>query len=410
MKNKIDKKKMYAFSKKYINATNIKIVILFIPLVVLLINGFIKGTYSFESFLDVSIIVSFIVVGVCEILANAISKAISKRCEDAVKLGEDYKSLCNLYSRENLLKYQKATIPVVTLAHRKLSDPAFVLDIKKDENKPRYTLPSQVASHSAELMEAHKESTVYNNINVRLNDCKQNDSTVSLLYSQTTYFDSLITNRAMDYSIAGKTIRDIYEPGPFLSPLSESKFSNHLGFNGFVELKDGKIIFVYRNNKVSIGKNTWATSIGASFKAKYGLNDNKEMTIETISNAIRGEIRDELKIDLPENMHLEDTIFAFYRDVVEGGKPQFLFYLKYHDISFEEFKENFANKLKEKGAKEKDRKKVLTDGEKFTCFTLEELKQFTFSDDGMTSPQGKKYNMVPSSVGSVVLLLKAFSE
>lgn len=402
----MNKKKIYKWCNKYINASNLKMTILLIPLAILLIRGIQEGEYKLSSFLDVSILVSFLLIFVCEVLANIISSVITAKCEDAVKLTEDYGRLNRKYSRENLIRYNGETFPEICLAFRKEKEPPFRLNLEVDTKYPVYELPKQIADHSKELMEAHSHSIIYNNTNVRLNDCQQNGSEVELRYGKTTYFDSLITNRAMDYPIAGKSIREIYEPGPFLSSLAESKMSNHLGFNGFVELAEGKIIFVHRTANVSIGKNTLATSIGASYKAVYGLDEKRRITRKTMANAIRMEIKDELKINIPEEIPLEESIFAFYRDIVEGGKPQFLFYVKLPYLTDVAFEEEFIKQMKDKGQKTQDHRKVVTDGTHFKYFTLEQLKEFSYQPDGMKDSDGIMYKMMPSSVVSVVLLLK----
>ena len=64
----------------------------------------------------------------------------------------------------------------------------------------------------------------------------------------------------------------------------------------------------------------------------------------------------ELKIDLPKSKDYSKTIFAFYRDLVEGGKPQFLFYCKtdlYSSKSFENHFKQIINKSCEKKANKK---------------------------------------------------------
>lgn len=403
---KLNKKKLYKYSKKFVNASNMKMLILMIPLTVLLIRGISSGEYSLSSFLDVSILISFLLLFICDALAYVITYVINAKCEDAVKLTEDYSNLTKKYCSENLVKYKGEIFPEICIAFRREEEKPFTLELKMDVEHPIYQLPKQVSDHSAELMGAHKYSTVYNNINVRINDCRQNGSTVEILYGRTTYYDSLITNRAMDFPIGGKSIREIYEPGPFLSTLSESKMSNHLGFNGFVELEDGKIIFIHRNTDVSIGKNTLANSIGASYKAMYGLDKNRHMTEETISNAIRMEIRDELKIDVPHSISLAESIFSFYRDIVEGGKPQFLFYIKLPDLTVERFEDDFQKQTKGNGQKKNEHKKVVTDGYRFEYFNLEQLNQFTFHPSEMVTTNGTKYRMMPSAVVSVLLLLK----
>lgn len=50
-------------------------------------------------------------------------------------------------------------------------------------------------------MKAHEFSDVYNQLNIRLDDYDfvESQNRLKLVTSRTTYFDSLVTNRAMDY-------------------------------------------------------------------------------------------------------------------------------------------------------------------------------------------------------------------
>lgn len=406
----MDKKKLYEFSKKYINSSNIKMVILFIPLLILFLKESMNGRYCLSTFLDTSILVSFFLLFVCEVVAGRLSSWIMAKCEDAAKLTEDYENLNQKYCREKLIQYKGIVFPEICIAFRKMDESPFVFNFQFDTKKPIYQLPNQIAEHSMELMEAHAHSTVYNNMNVRLNHLIQDETMIEIVYSRTTYFDSLITNRSMDYPLCGKSIREIYEPGPFLSTLSESKLSNHLGFNGFVELANEKIIFIHRNTRVSIGKNMLATSIGASYKTVYGLDEHRCMTKETLDHAIRMEIKDELKIDVPESYRLDQSIFAFYRDIVEGGKPQFLFYIKLSNLTVDDFEKNFYNSTNDKKQRKKEQGKVITDGEKIEYFTIDDLLLCTYEMDGITTQDGRYYRMMPSSIVSIVLLLNALGK
>lgn len=144
-------------------------------------------------------------------------------------------------------------------------------------------------------MRVHKQSKLYNNINIRLDGIELKNGNVVINTSRTTYFDSMITNRAMDYQWNNrKTIREIYEPGPYISELE------------------------------GIGK-----SIVSEIKEELGidivdqvLKKNKELDSTIDVDSIINKIN---KIAIR-------SIISFYRDLVEGGKPQFLFYLKLSDI------------------------------------------------------------------------------
>lgn len=89
-----------------------------------------------------------------------------------------------------------------------------------------------------------------------------------------------------------------------------------------------------------------------------------------------------------------------------GGKPQFLFYVKLPYLTDVAFEEEFIKQMKDKGQKTQDHRKVVTDGTHFKYFTLEQLKEFSYQPDGMKDSDGIMYKMMPSSVVSVVLLLK----
>ena len=392
-----------------INTDNVKLFILFIPLIIILFKQLKAGTFSFDELLDTNIIVSFIFIFICDGIAKLLTNYIAKYCEDSNKLMIDYNQLSKKYiiDKHKMIKtYNCATEEYIPVLCEAIADSNTHLKIElSDENaRTKYELPSQVKEFTNELMNAHKNSIVYNNRNIRLDDLEKNGEKIILKYSTTTYYDSLMTNRAIDYKLSnGKTIREIYEPGPYISDLKDSKMSNHLGFNGFVELKDGNIVFVLRGKNLSIGKGTWGNSIGASMKTKYCLNDNHLLTVPGIGNAIRKEIEDELKIEISQNNNVklaEESIFAFYRDLLEGGKPQFLFYYKCNEFDKDSFIKNFENK-----SNKKDGQNALVDGTKFIFYKTSDLKEATISSDGMRI-NGINHKMTPSASASVVMLIQ----
>lgn len=399
------KPNMKSFCEKYVTSQNIRMVILFFPLLLLFISQCRNGEISLSTFLDTGVLISFLLVFLCDSIATAVSRVIRKKYEDTTKLFTDYAVLTKKYSREKMVEYKDVKFPVVCLAHRSAGSAAF--DITMNTSGEKYRLPKQIEARSDDLMKAHSFSTVYNNMNVRVNDLLVEGNRITLTYSMTTYFDSLITNRVMDFPWEnGKSIREIYEPGPFLSSLSQSRLSNHLGFNGFIETRDGKFIFVKRSGNVSIGKNTLANSIGASLKVEYCLDENRRLTPEGLHNAIRAEIYDELRIDVDDKASLLDGIFAFYRDIVEGGKPQFLFYYKWEESTFDEFKEMFEKAIKREEIK---KNKTIIDGKEVIPFSLDQLKSSVITPGTLTVPSGETYPMMPSASASVVMLLDYFS-
>lgn len=409
----MDKKKIYKFTKKYVSAANTKIAILFIPLLIIIIKNIANGSFRLDILYDTSILVSFLIVFLCESIANTITWYVERWTEDDIKLDHNYKALVNKYSvdKSNMVQWKNKDgktvyIPALKLYERNINSKPIEFSVEKDTCIHTYNLPKQIADNSATLFNAHSHSTTYNNINIRLNDLTIDNNKVKLLYGLTTYYDSLLTNRAMDYPFKGnRTVREVYEPGPFLSPLSKSKLSNHLGFNGFVELSDGNIIFVKRGNTLSVAKGMWQQSVGASLKTKYCMDSNHNLSEDGLGNAIKQEINDELKIKIDDSENLKKYIFAFYRDIVEGGKPQFLFYYKTNKYNKDSFIEEFNNALREKQANNSIPKRVVIDGKQFEFFTIEQLKSFTYDIDSMTDNNGNVYKMMPSSIASIILLL-----
>lgn len=402
------KRKIYYFAQKYLTGEKIKSVLLFALTVVFIALGKIKMQYNWIELLDLGVLISFTIVFLCDGIAKLILDRIEKVCEDEAKLSTDYKTLVKKYSADDLITAiddNRIKFPVIKLCD--VHDG--MIEIKDDPEK-FYDLPKSIAAESKKIMQLTNHSVVYNQINIRLNGLETaEDGTVTLLTGRTYYFDSLITNRASDYRMEnGKTIREIYEPGPYIRSLETSKFSNHLGFNGFVITSDGKIPFIYRSADVSIGKNTWATSIGASLKTKYAVEKRSPhyFDLNGLGNSIIKEIHDELGISCSGISEQEavKSIIAFYRDLVESGKPQFLFFLKV-PITSEELETEFTKKAEQKNSGED---KVVQDGKVIEFFTVEELKSAEITPGKFVVKKGtseKEYRIMPSASACIVMLI-----
>lgn len=200
----------------------------------------------------------------------------------------------------------------------------------EDCNK-QYVLPCMIDAYYKEILEQFSDSIVYDQLCIRLCDLSCEKNKIELKTMRTTYFNSLVTNRSMDYNLNSKiTIRNLYEPGPCLIPLPESRFSNHLGFNGIIETMDGVLVLVHRSKYVSVNKNLFECSVSASLKSKYALDIEKQhLTCSGLVQAVEKEIVDELNLTTGEYVDFStNNILAFYRDITEGGKPNFIIYVK----------------------------------------------------------------------------------
>ena len=272
-----------------------------------------------------------------------------------------------------------------------------VLEVKSDDiieihdkKEKYYELPKQICNISDYIFDVHKGSIVYNNINIRLDYFQYINNTINLYTSRTHYFDSLISNRACDLELKdGRSIREIFEPGPYIKPFNITKMSNHIGFNGIVRTSDGYIPLIMRSRNVSIAKGVLATSVSASLKSKYAIDkQSHEFTLPGLACAIRNEIFDEIGIDLSSvsDDEMIKSIRYFYRDLAECGKPQFFIYLNL-PYSKDDIKENFYKGNNGNDEQELNNKELVMrkDGNEILFFKDEDLlnaKLVKSSEDG----------------------------
>ncbi|WP_312648607.1 hypothetical protein [Aminipila sp.] len=364
-----------------------------------------------------------------------LAKLIDAKLEEVLKLELNYDKLIKMYPRCNdFLEYENSSEANFILGRKKsnvkfkedkknpniINQDKYTFPIVLDkmcnkekfsiiDSQNQYNLPEEVRQNYADIMSAHTHSNVYNQLNIRLDNLKLNESinVIELSTSRTTYFDSLVTNRAMDYKWkSGVCNRDLFAYGPFIPKLEESVLSNHLGFNGFIETRDKKIVFVKRNDSVSIGKGTLGTSIAASLKCMYALDDNKNFTKEGLIKGIERELLDELGINAEYTFSLEENIISIYRDMVEGGKPQLLFYINI-DLTSNEVAEAFA--YTEVINKSIITDKMKRDGEQLVFVDKAELQKIYLAPDVIVIGENA-YSTMPSTSASIVMLIKYFNK
>lgn len=357
---------------------------------------------SADEMVDLSILSAMVITLVLEAVAQFIRKWILSKLEDSQKLTTDYDRLLKMYEADWLTVDKgesKLVFPIVM--EQNLRE----CQISIDDSKKEYILPPLIEERFGELLRAHEMSDIYNQENVRVNEWKIQDNIFKISTSRTTYYNSLVTNRAMDYRWEnGGSVRELLEPGPFLHELKESKLSNHLGFNGFIKSQDGFILFVKRDKKLSIGKSTYGCSVSASLKLKHSLTRERILTEESMYDGICHEIYDELKIPLK---HLVETdgrkihMIAAYRDVIEGGKPQLLFYAE-SDWDRKKIGENFKSELRKK---KRDRSWHFIDGTKLLWIPEKELTGLDIYIDKMKYRR-KTYHVVPGVAASIIIFLE----
>lgn len=390
-----------------------------IVLLTFLINWIINKRLEF--LFDFSTFTTVITEGIVVAGIGLLRPKLLNLVEDRIKLTTDYDKLVKRYaSEEKLIKSDnsdgRVTIPVI--CEEWLYNGKIELE---DHPEEHYCLPDLISKHFEELFSAHETSSIYNNINIRVDDWRYSKSKDKFIIvtGRTTYYNSLVTNRVMDYRLVeGITVRELLECGPVVKPLKYSALSNHLGFNGFVESADGFIMLVYRKKNVSIGKRTYADSVGASLKTKYALNAESEFTLAGLEKGIVSEIEDELGIcqrflmEVPGDSSLRHIrLVSAYRDMLEGGKPQLLFYAKTSlsknaiEHVFDEKNEKIR-KLHDSSARSRNEKQMETDGNVLYWIPTGELKDWDVYADGMRMNRNGKdifLKMVPSAAACVVM-------
>lgn len=410
------KKRLYNF----ISSGGMTVVIAVTVILCALVAACVKGESA--HFMDWTIFTSIIVAMLLEIVSGFFSKWLLNLLEDDAKLTTDYEWLSNKYADEQI-KYNNAMADEENVAvMRQLTDAGdkkFNLVVKipvicehelkncrieiKDSHK-QYLLPDVVVEHFDEIFAVHATSVVYNRINIRVDSWGIKEPGVfEIKTSRTTYVDSMVTNRAMDYQWKnGLSVREMYECGAYIHSLEESRLSNHIGFNGFVESSDGYVVFVKRKGFLSVGKRTYGNSLGASLKTKYALDADGNFTEEGLKKGILYELADELKIPLDqlEEFSPEKNIIAAYRDLVEGGKPQFLVVLRSKWVK-QEIQINFENQVKGSGKKD-----TTEDGSELLWVAKSDLKKMCILPNAMIH-EGKAYPMMPSATASLVLYMNS---
>lgn len=398
--------------------------------------------WKFLDLIDMEMLLSVVAAFVLTSIASMITGGFKALFEDSTKLTGDFDDLVKKYkTNTNMLSYRnhpKAscrigrrkthcsgtiddklgdlyTIPVANVIQ--LAGRDFVIH---DDPDKKYTPPKFSQDHYAELISAHDSSTTFNQVTLRVDDIYEENGSVHCFFSRTTYFDSLVTNRAIDYKIGGISVRDMCAYGPFLDSLKKSPLSNHMGFNGMVETSDNVFVFIKRHKHVSVGKNTMQCSVAASLKAKHALDSNGYITKDRISKAIINEIEDELNLrqlvgyaqkkeQIFADFSFEKNVLYFYRDLMEGGKPQLMFYAKIN-LTSQELTDIYTKDLKpHRRSKDRDELICRSDGYKMRQVHRDELKNIYIAPDSLTFDK-RWYPATPSAVGTVVMMIQAMDQ
>lgn len=299
-------------------------------------------------------------------------KIVIGRMEDMLKINYDTKALLKLYKGgkyEKKLKSGKVVAYAPVLVNTK-ENPTDYRDYQVvDAPEKCFVLDDFISGNYQTIFSAHSNSAKQNIDTIRLDRYDKANKTFYL--SRSTYYNHLVTNRAIDFLLFDDvSLRTMFEYGPKLNTLENSKMSNHVGINALVFLSDENLLVPRRGNNSTISKNKITSSIATPlvFPEEFE-NDPKKAVIDPEyllrKNIIRN-LTDRLKLS-PEIIEAEDkagnveiTFLGFGKNIYEGGKPQFYFSVKLKSMDTDRYyalREEYLEELKEKekaGEVEKD--------------------------------------------------------
>ena len=317
-------------------------------------------------------------------LAELVSSLFGNRIEDGLKLSEDYDSVMEAYSREkffsidnrgasitnkeNFLKKRPhpetaeddVYLPIV---FEKDFTPGTEIGTSESDLTKMYSFPDDYIERNYDkLFAAHMTSVQQKNKRIlRAKDWKITKDSCNIEFESTTTFNSLVTNRAMDYRLDnGVSVRARYEPGPYISTLKESKLSNNFGGDCFLITKDNWILLTVNNRWSIVGKRSVQTPIPYKLYAdelmdkegKLGKYLDVDIIVKkaTLDCIFKNRLDPPQKGDNPQdfadyeqykkdkrdsenggpraipgfvNRNIKDVkVIGLYRDLVEGGKPE----------------------------------------------------------------------------------------
>ncbi len=267
-----------------------------------------------------------------------IFRVVSASLEDILKVNKDTEALLKIYTDPAYRKRLtlNGTWVEFAYAHR-LVDRDYTYEVVDDPQK-MFQPDDFIMGCYRELFSAHSNSVKVNSTTVRLDDLVQEGDKVTFHLSRSTVFNHLITNRAIDFLLFDSvSLRDVYEYGPRMSTIKDSKMSNHVGINALVFLRDGNLLVPRRNRSSTISKN----QITSSIAVKLALPESGEGI--TADYLLRGNILDNLteRVHIaPEDLRGRDIAIRFLgmgQNIYEGGKPQFYFAVELRDMDTAEY-------------------------------------------------------------------------
>lgn len=276
------------------------------------------------------------------VFIGAITHLVSVAFEDRNKVTEDYKLIKETYTKEDLrqhLNFMDGTH--IEFAYKGRANIIKSIEVE-DDNDKFYNPTDVMSSNYVKLFNAHRGSFKKNVHTVRIDDVKEENDSLKIQTSRSTYFNHLVSNRVMDFPFAKSlTLRSLYEPGPDITPLRNSVFSNHLGIIGIIKTTDNFYILNKRSKTGSTSKDLLVTPV--AFGLTAGVKE--KVTSDYITERVKFKANERLKESKEDHTDYVTNIIqvGYGRDLYEAGKPHF-FYLIEISLSKDEYLQRFYNK------------------------------------------------------------------
>lgn len=267
-------------------------------------------------------------------------KLISMNFEDMLKVNCNTEFLLKKYPAElDAKKELQLNGTSVTFAYKhSLVNDNYQFSVVDAPDK-MFELDDFIMGYYERLFSAHSNSAKMNGITIRLDDFETQDNLCTFYLSRSTYFNHLLTNRVVDFTIFDDvTLRDVYEYGPKLNSFANSKMSNHIGINSLVFLNDGNLVVPRRKKDSTISKNKITSSIAV--KLNFPKDGSEVITANhLLYQNIIDNLSDRVKIH-PEDLdlaHIKVEFLGFGQNMYEAGKPQFYYVVYLENIDTKRF-------------------------------------------------------------------------
>ncbi len=304
---------------------------------------------SIFDLIEFNVVISVGITTVVAVFVNWISNYLNKYLEEGLKLTESYESLMKRYKKDDLMKGKIRINEKGHIVEKEIKCPVVVISdnpksLEMKVNPIHFKLDPVIVNNANKLISAHENSKISNKDILRLDHYSiDHEGHLTLEISMTNFYNTLLTNRAMDFELTKKmTVREMFEYGPHLNTFKQSKMANGIGVSSILLTKDGYYVMLQRGMKNPTGKhqisicnstlNFYFSGNNAIIKKidkSFILDDplKEDLLYESILNGLRVKLHYPTKGEY--GLRKEDyQMVGMVRNLKEGGKPELFFVVR----------------------------------------------------------------------------------